>query len=238
MPILCKKHNCDGVAWTYNEPIIWHEWAFDGAKELKKNGYYTIYKTNGFINEEPFNEIVDYIDGWSVDVKAWTNKFYMEICKARLAPVLQTAKRVYERKKHLEITYLIVPTLNDKVEEFQEFSNWVLNELSPDIPVHFTRFHPDFQLQHLPYTPMDTLLTAWNIAKKSGLKYVYLGNVPQHGEFENTYCPNCGALLIERYNFEVHFDKLKNNSCAKCGTKIPISGTPKRQVLSYPKPVF
>ena len=217
---MAKEHGCRGVAWTYNEPTIWHEYAFDTAKLVKKAGLYTAYVTNGFMEEAPLREIAPYLDAMNVDVKAFQEEFYRKICKWRLAPVLETCKLAKELGIHLELTYLVIPRLNDNVDEVKRFCSWVMENLGADIPVHFSRFHPDYKMEDTPATPVETLLALHKVAKEAGLQYVYLGNLP-HGEYENTYCSSCGAVLIERYGYTTSIRVTPQGTCSKCGTRAP-----------------
>jgi len=213
--------NYEGVAWTYNEPIIWHEFTVDTSKLLKKEGLYTVYVTNGFIEEEPFKEIGKYLDAMNVDIKAFREEFYRKITGARLEPVLKTVEMAYKMGIHVELTYLIIPTLNDSEEEIRKFVQWVY-ELSPEIPVHFSRFFPMYKLTDKPPTPLKTLHRAYDIAKKMGLEYIYLGNTWEP-EYESTYCPNCGNLLIKRVYYNTHIKGLtRDGRCKKCGKKINV----------------
>ena len=218
---LARKYSCQGIAWTYNEPSIWHEYTFDSAKLAKKAGLYTVYVSNGYINEEPLKEISPYLDAMNVDVKAFHDGFYKKMCKARLEPVLQTCERAKELGIHLEVTYLVIPDYNDSIDEIKQFCGWVVEKLDKDTPLHFSRFHPDHKMKNVPMTPIETLLKAYNIAKEVGVLYPYLGNVP-HGEYENTVCPNCGSLCIERYGYSISLTGVKDGKCVKCSTDIPI----------------
>jgi len=218
---MTKQSGCRGVAWTYNEPTIWHEYTLDAAKLVKKAGLYTVYVTNGYIEEDPLKEIAPYLDAMNVDVKAFREEFYKTVCKARLAPVLQTCEHAIHLGIHLELTYLIIPGLNDKTDEITSFCQWVQKNCGPETPVHFSRFHPEYKMSTTPATPTATLLDAYAKAKKSGLQYVYLGNIP-HGDYDNTFCPTCGSLLVERNGFSAHPQHIKNGKCAHCGASIPI----------------
>jgi pyruvate formate lyase activating enzyme len=190
----------------------------------KREGLYTVYVSNGYINEAPHRELKGLLDAMNVDVKAFTEDFYAKICKGRLQPVLDTCVRAVEMGMHLEVTYLVIPTLNDSPTKIREFSRWVVDSLDPDVCVHFSRFHPDYKMMHLPHTPMETLVSAHEVARSEGVRYVYLGNIPGGG-YEDTRCHNCGALVIERVGFSVRATGLGNdNSCSKCGQKIPIVG--------------
>lgn len=211
----------EGIAWTYNEPTIWHEFTLEGCIEAKRKGLYTVYVTNGFINPGPLREIAPHLDAANVDVKAFTEKFYKEISGARLQPVLDACMIYRELHVHLELTYLIIPTLNDSAPEMESFCKWVVRDLGPDVPVHFSRFHPDYQLADLGPTPVSKVEEAVNIGKRAGLEYIFGGNVP-HGDYENTRCPKCQSLLVERHGFFAEVRGLKDGKCAKCGRAIPV----------------
>lgn len=218
---LTKAYGCRGIAWTYNEPTIWHEYSYDSAKLAKKEGLYTVYVSNGYINEDPLKEISPFLDAINVDVKAFNDDFYKKICKARLDPVLKTCELAKDLDIHLEVTYLVIPGYNDSTDEVKRFCNWVVDKLGTDTPLHFSRFHPDYRMTDVPMTPMETLLNVYDTAKQTGILYIYLGNV-SHGEYENTYCPSCGNICIERHGFYVDFVGLKSGKCIKCGRSIPI----------------
>jgi len=218
---LAREQGCQGIAWTYNEPTIWHEYSFDSAKLAKKAGLYTVYVSNGYINEEPLKDIAPFLDAMNVDVKAFNEGFYKKICKARLEPVLQTCERAKELNIHLEVTYLVIPGYNDSIDEVRQFCSWVVEKLGSSTPVHFSRFHPDYKMTNVSITPIETLLKIYNIAKETGILYPYLGNVP-HGGYENTMCPSCGNLCIERYGYSISLNGIKDGKCVKCGNTIPI----------------
>ena len=218
---LAKQYGCKSISWTYNEPTIWHEFTVDASRVAKRENLYVTYVSNGFINEDPFREIGKYLDAINIDVKSFSEEFYRSISGGRLEPVLNTCILARELGIHLEVTYLIIPTKNDSMEEIKKFCDWVLEELGEDTPVHFTRFYPHYKMTDLPPTPMKTLLDAFELAKERGLRYVYLGNV-HHGEYENTYCPNCGNLLIERFGFSSSIKGLEKGRCKECGERIRI----------------
>lgn len=218
---LAKKHNCKGISWTYNEPIIWHEYSYDSAKLAKKEGLYTVYVSNGYINEEPLKEISRYLDAINIDVKAFNDDFYKKICKARLKPVLDACELAKKLGIHVEVTYLVIPSLNDSLDEIKGFCKWVVEKLGEDTPVHFSRFHPDYKMTDLPPTPIDTLHRIYDIAKSLGVLFPYLGNVP-NGEYESTKCPSCNSIIVERYGFTTNITGLNKGRCNKCGRKIPI----------------
>jgi len=213
--------NYEGIAWTYNEPTIWHEFTLDVSKMAKKEGLYNVYVTNGYINEEPLKEIGQYLDAMNIDVKAFSDEFYRKITGARLQPVIDTVEKAYKMGIHIELTYLIIPTLNDGEKEIRKFVEWVY-DLSPEIPVHFSRFFPMYKLTDKPPTPLKTMHQAYRIAKDVGLEYVYLGNTWEP-EYESTYCPNCGNLLIERVYYNTKIKGLtEDGRCNKCGKKINV----------------
>ncbi|UCD14166.1 MAG: AmmeMemoRadiSam system radical SAM enzyme [Thermoplasmatales archaeon] len=218
---LAKKRKCGGIAWTYNEPIIWHEYSLDSAKLAKDAGLYTVYVTNGYFNEEPFKEISPYLDAMNIDVKAFHEDFYKKICKARLEPILNTCEIAKNLGIHIEVTYLVIPGINDSLDEIREFCGWVVEKLGEDTPIHFSRFHPDYKMMDVSATSIDTLLKLYDIAKDVGILFPYLGNVP-HGEYEDTVCPSCGNKIVERYGFTSHVTGLKNGRCRQCNRSIPI----------------
>ncbi|AEA47985.1 AmmeMemoRadiSam system radical SAM enzyme [Archaeoglobus veneficus] len=212
---LVVEKRADGVAWTYNEPGIWHEFALDASKEVKKRGdYYVVYVTNGYMSKEAIDQL-DVLDAANVDVKAFSEEFYRRICKAKLERVLDTVEYMHRKGIFLEITYLVIPGENDSEEEIKEFAEWVCS-MDKRIPVHFSRFHPDFQMTDKPSTPLYTLEMAVRVAKDVGLEYVYIGNVWGH-EYEDTYCPNCGTKLIDREGFYIVKNELDGDRCPECG---------------------
>lgn len=218
---MAVDQGCQGVAWTYNEPTIWHEYTLQTAKLVKEAGLYTVYVTNGYIEEEPLKNIAPYLDAMNVDVKGFHDEFYTTICKASLQPVLRTCERAKHLDIHLELTYLVIPGKNDDVSEVTGFCKWVAESLGVETPVHFSRFHPEYKMTDIKPTPTQSLLTCYGIAKKAGLQFVYLGNIP-HGDYDNTYCPSCHNLLIERYGFSARVKGLVKNRCFACGVTIPI----------------
>jgi len=217
---LAKQYNCKGIAWTYNEPTIWYEYTYDGSKIAKDNNLYTVYVTNGYINPEPLKKISPYLDALNIDVKSFSDDFYRKICKGRLKPVLRTAELAVKLKKHVEITNLMIPTLNDDPNQIKELVSWVYEKLGPETPLHFSRFHPDNKLKNIPITPEKTLVKAYEIAKETGLKYIYLGNI-YHPRYGNTYCPKCNHLAIRRGSlFGTKDIDLINGKCSQCKTQV------------------
>ncbi len=215
---IAEEHGSEGIAFTYNEPVIWHEFTMDTAKEAKRRGMYTVYVSNGFISSEPLREVLRHIDAFNIDVKAFTEDFYLKVAAGHLAPVLKTVETIYSAGKHIELTYLIIPGMNDSEEEIRNFAMWV-HSISPEIPVHFSRFYPTYRLTDRPETPVEKVHRAYSIAKEEGLEYVYLGNTWEP-KYESTYCPECGALLVERVYYQTRVVGIRDGKCSKCGKKI------------------
>jgi len=220
VPLLALKHGCDSIAFTYNEPTIWGEYIIDICNEARKYGLKTVMVTNGYITYDAFHDIYDHIDAANVDLKAFTENFYGKITLTHLQPVLETlAWLKNETPVWFEITNLMIPTLNDDPAETRKLAHWILTHLGPDVPLHFTAFHPDFKLQDKPRTPPLTLDRARQIALDVGLRYVYEGNIYSDGA--NTYCPKCEELLVRRSWHDVLENRVKNSACPKCGFTIP-----------------
>ncbi len=217
---LARDYDCRGIAWTYNEPTIWFEYTYDTSKIAKDAGLYTVYVTNGYMTEEALDKIHPYLDAMNVDIKAFTDEFYREISRAKLQPVLDTVERAVKKGIHVELTYLIIPGKNDSTEELSDFIDWAAG-VGMNIPVHFTGFHPDYMMTDVPATPIETLERARKLGLKQ-LRYVYTGNVVGH-EGDNTYCYDCGEMLIKRWGFVVKEFKLtKDNRCPKCNAEIHV----------------
>jgi len=217
---LALEKGCESIAYTYTEPVIFYEYMLETSKLARAKGIRNVVITNGFINPEPLRELCQYVDAIRVDLKGFTEDFYHEVSQGELRPVLETLKIIQEEGVHLEIINLVVPTLNDGEEEIRQMCQWILENLGPDVPLHFTRFTPMYRLQNLPPTPVETLERAREIAIEEGLHYVYIGNVPGHPG-ENTYCPKCGKLLIKRMGFYVVENHIVDGKCEYCGEPIP-----------------
>jgi pyruvate formate lyase activating enzyme len=220
VPLLAEQHGCASIAFTYNEPTIWGEYAVDICHAAKERGLNTVMVTNGYITYDAFHDIYDHVDAANVDLKAFTEGFYGKITLTHLQPVLETLEYLKkETNVWFEITNLMIPTLNDDLAETRKLAEWIFEHLGPDVPLHFTAFHPDFKLQDKPRTPPETLDRARRIALETGLHYVYEGNIYSDGA--NTYCPKCSALLIRRSWHDVLENNLENGTCGKCGLSIP-----------------
>jgi pyruvate formate lyase activating enzyme len=209
------------ISWTYNEPTIWHEYALDMGMIARAKGLGTIYVTNGYITEEALRELAPMLGAFRVDLKAFKDEFYKKICGAKLQPVLDSAQLARELGMHVETVTLVIPGLNDSMEEQEGLIRWVIEHLGPETPMHFSAFHPDYKMLNRGATPVATLEKIYKMAKELGLRFPYLGNVYHH-PFENTYCPNCNAILIERRGFSSRFAALEGQQCTKCGEKIEI----------------
>lgn len=216
-----KASGSASISWTYNEPTIWHEYAYDMGTLAKKSGLGTIYVTNGYITEEALRELSPMLGAFRVDLKAFTDDFYKKICGGHLQPVLDSAVLARELGMHIETVTLVIPGLNDSMEEMEGLIRWVIAHLGPETPMHFSRFHPDYKMTDRSATPVATLEKIYKRARELGLRFPYLGNVYDH-PYENTYCPSCGAVLIERQGFSSRFVHLDDRQCKKCGEMIEI----------------
>ncbi len=215
---MAKRKNIKTISFTYNEPTVFYEYILDIAKEAKKNNINIIWHSNGAINKEPLLTLLEYTDGVTIDFKGINNEILMKMSKAKIDNTLKTLKTIKEKGKWLEIVNLLIPTINDQEENIRELCKWIKENLGDDIPVHFTRYFPNYKLT-IPPTPISTLEKAYQIAKEIGLKYVYLGNVPGH-KYNSTYCPKCNKRLIHRIHFTVIENKIKNGKCPFCHTLI------------------
>ena len=215
-----QKAACTSIAYTYSEPIIFYEYMLDSARLAKKKGIKSVVVTNGFINREPLLELCRQVDAIKVDLKGFTPRYYQEFCRGELKPVLESLKVLQRAGVWHEIVYLQVPTLNDQEGPIRQMCLWIKEELSADVPLHFTRFHPMYLLKNLPPTPVPSLERSRQIALDAGLRFVYLGNVPGH-EGENTYCPRCRKTLIRRLGYSIRENNLRKGACQFCGEKIP-----------------
>jgi len=208
------------TAATYSEPVVFWEYVRDAARAANKAGLKPTVVSNGFIQEGALKEVLPLLTAFKVDLKAFTDTFYVEQVRGKLEPVLKALEIIKASGVWLEIVVLLIPTLNDSEEEVHRLAAWVKKTLGPDVPLHFTRFHPTYRLTNLPPTPVPTLERAWRTAKGEGLNFVYLGNLPGH-EAENTYCPGCGELVIRRMGFRILDNRLSKGHCASCKRAIP-----------------
>ena len=217
-----KKSEAEVIAFTYNEPVVWYEYMYDIAQLAKKEGLKTVIVTSGYINPEPLKELLQVLDGVKIDLKGFSEEFYREVVGGKLEPVLEALKIVKESGKWLEIVNLVVPGYNDKPEEIRQMCQWIKENLGTDVPLHFSRFHPDYKLLNVPPTPPETLMKAREICLDVGLKYVYVGNLPQFVEGNTTFCPDNHKPLIVRKGFFVNENKLnKEGKSSECPSEIP-----------------
>ncbi len=216
------KSGAKTLAYTYNEPLIWHEWIMDTVPLLKKHNIKSILVTNGYSTPEATNELIEVgIDAANIDIKAMNDDFYKKICGVKsVKPVLDTAKRFKSNEIHVEITNLIIPDLNDSTEDIQKLCNWIVETLGKNTPTHFSAYHPDFKMPSNKRTPYETLNRAYNIAKETGLFFPYVGNIA-HEKGGNTYCPNCDYLLMERrgYSFK-NINIADQMKCPNCSYEL------------------
>lgn len=216
-----KETGCRSVAFTYNDPVIWAEYAIDVARVARQENIKTVAVTAGYILPEARAEFFKWIDAANVDLKAFTETFYRKLTQTHLQPVLDTLKYLkHETDVWFEITNLVIPGENDSESETREMCDWIVENLGDDVPVHFTAFHPDFKMMDHPRTPHETLIRARQLAIDAGIQFAYVGNVndPQH---QNTYCPSCGMILIERNWYELGVWLLDDNRCGGCNKVIP-----------------
>ena len=216
-----RQLGCRSVAFTYNDPVIFAEYALDVARACRSWGVKTVAVTAGYITDEARAEFYSEMNAANVDLKGFTEEFYHRQCFGALAPVLETLRYLrHHTKVWFEITTLLIPGENDSDAELHRAAEWIAENLGPDVPWHFSAFHPDFKMRDKPNTPPATLERARRIAMSKGLRFVYTGNV--HDKTGgSTWCPGCGELLIERDWYELGVWSLKGNACAKCGTVIP-----------------
>lgn len=216
-----QQTGCRSIAFTYNDPTIWAEYAIDIAKVARQQGVKTIAVTAGYISPEARCEFYEWMDAANVDLKAFTETFYRKLTQTHLQPVLDTLKYIkHDTNVWLEITNLIIPGENDSPDEISQMCGWILDHLGDLVPIHFTAFHPDFKMMDHPPTPHETLIRARQQALDAGIKYAYVGNVDDAAR-QSTYCPNCGTVLIERNRYQLGVYQIKDGRCAGCGQTIP-----------------
>ena len=214
----CKDNKIPIIAYTYNEPSIWAEYALNTMKLAKKEGIKNIWVSNGFMSEKTLNLIAPYLNAINIDLKSFSNNFYQKICKGQLKPVEENIKKIWKMGIWEEVTTLIIPGLNDSEKELKQIVKFLV-KISKDIPWHISAFYPCYKMLDIIPTPEETLISAYKIGKKAGLNYVYTGNIP-NSNYESTFCPKCNTLVVERWGMEVLENNLKNGKCPKCKTKI------------------
>ncbi len=215
---LAKEYQCQSISYTYTEPTIYFEYAYEAAVLASKEGIKNIFVTNGYMTEEALKTIQPYLDAANVDLKSFQEKFYKEVCGARLQPVLENLRLMRQLGIWVEITTLVIPTLNDSDKEFEEIAQFIVS-LGPEVPWHISAFYPTYKMLNLPRAPASLLHRAREIGLRAGLQYVYCGNIPGE-EGEDTFCPHCGLKVIERVGFRVVKNEVIRGECRQCQTKI------------------
>lgn len=218
---LAPRQGCRTVCFTYTDPVVFYEYVFDTAAKAKSSGgrLKTAIVTAAYINKEPLKELCKSLDAVKIDFKAYSDKFYRDVCGASLKPVLDAMETVKSCGVHLEIVNLLIPTLNDSDDDVGGLVRWIKANLGADVPLHFTQFHPNYRMRSLPATTAESLKNARQTGLSAGLRHVYVGNVYVEGA-EDTYCPSCGKTLVRRRGFAVLENSLKSGKCPSCGTAI------------------
>ena len=209
------------IAFTYNEPTVFTEYLTDIARAAREHSVRSTLVSCGYMQEAPLDEMCDVLAAIKIDLKGIDPTFYREVCSADVNAVLRSIKQIARRGVHLEIVNLVVPTLNDSDRDLRALARWLHDEIGPDVPVHFTRFHPDYKLLHLPPTPVSTLERARQMAQDAGLRYPFVGNVPGHTG-NHSHCPKCGRVVIARHGFFVTENHVAGGRCRYC--QEPIAG--------------
>ena len=208
------------IAYTYGEPVVFIEYMMDIAARARARGIRNVVVTSGYINRKPLLDLCALVDAIKVDLKAFEESYYRDVCSSELRPVLDTITTIREQGVWLEIVYLMVPTLNDDPAKIREMARWLRAHAGADVPVHFSRFFPQYRMKNLPPTPVSSLERAYDICREEGLQFVYVGNVPRH-EMENTYCPSCEEIIIHRQGYRVLSLDVIGGKCRFCGAPIP-----------------
>jgi pyruvate formate lyase activating enzyme len=212
-------NGCESVAYTYTDPMVFYEYTLDSSILVHEAGLRNVLVTAGYINEEPLQRLLPFIDAANIDLKAYSDSFYREICNASLAPVLNTLVRTKEAGVIVEMTNLVIPTLNDSDEDIRKLCLWIVENIGKETPLHFSRFFPHYRLLNLPPTPLSTLERARQIALDTGLYYVYIGNILTE-DAENTRCHICKKILVKRRGYTILDNNIKDGKCPQCNTEV------------------
>ena len=219
------KSDCKSISYTYTEPTVFFEFAYDTAKHAHEKGIQNVFVTNGYMTHEALDMISPYLDAANVDLKAFTNNFYKTYCSAKLAPVKETLKQMKSLGIFIEVTTLIIPGLNDEKQELEDLAAFIADALGTETPWHISAFHPTYKLMDRPRTPVEILVSARKIGLRAGLKYVYTGNVPgENGE--KTFCYQCKKVLMDRWGYYIRKNRIENSQCKYCGAIIHGVGLP------------
>jgi pyruvate formate lyase activating enzyme len=216
---LAKRYECRSVAYTYTDPTVFYEYTRDACIEAHKAGLKNALVTAGYINEKPLRELYRHVDAANIDLKAMSDRFYIEVCGATLKPVLNTLTIAKSMGVLVEVTNLLIPTLNDSDDDIGKLCRWIKANMGWETPIHFSRFHPHYQMRHLPPTPAETLKRARQIARASGLKHIYVGNILMKGA-SDTHCGSCGTRVIKRTGYRVLQNRVKGGKCPKCKKEV------------------
>ncbi len=235
-----RENGCQGISYTYTEPTVFFEYAYDTAKLAHQVGFFNTFVTNGYMTPEAVKTIAPYLNAATVDFKGGGDPDFYKSFSAvpSVEPIYEALKEMKRNGIHVEITNLVVPKKGDSLDRIKELAAWIKDALGKDTPFHLLRFHPDYQLTTIQSTPIKTLEDAYATVKEAGLDYTYIGNVPGH-PCENTYCPNCNELLIKRFGFEItKWNLTKDTRCPACGHEIPIKGKLHASGYTYPYTIF
>jgi pyruvate formate lyase activating enzyme len=235
-----RDNGCHGISYTYTEPTVFFEYAYDTGRLARQVGFFNTFVTNGYMTPEAVKTIAPYLDAATVDFKGGGDpEFYRTFSSVpSVGPIYESLKEMKRNDIHVEVTNLVIPRVGESLERVGELAGWIRNNLGRDTPFHLLRFHPDYRLTTVSSTLVETLEKAYVTAKDAGLNYVYIGNVPGH-PCESTYCPNCGELLIKRFSFEVtRWNLTGDMRCPVCGQGVPIRGRLHRSGYAYPYALF
>jgi pyruvate formate lyase activating enzyme len=214
-----KRNRYLSIAYTYSDPIIFYEYTYDTSRLARAEGIQNVLVTAGYINKEPWQRLLKVVDAANIDLKGMTDDFYRRVCSGTLKPVQDALVLAKASGILLEVTNLVIPTLNDKPEQIRKLARWIKENLGSETPLHFSGFYPQYKMRNLPSTSLETLEMAREIGISEGLYYVYIGNV-RSKEGENTYCPDCKGLLIERIGYTILQNRLRDGRCPDCGREI------------------
>ena len=216
---LAVQYDCRSVAYTYTEPLVYYEYTLDSCIHVREAGLRNVLVTAGYVNEQPLRRLCEYVDAANIDLKSLSDRFYRDICGATLKPVLNALVTAKSQGVMVEVTNLVIPSLNDSEQDLRELCRWIVRNMGCETPLHFSRFSPHFQMRNLPPTPAATLDRAKEIAAAEGLHYVYIGNVIRKGA-EDTFCPGCSRRLVQRLGYTVRDNRITSNKCPDCGTEV------------------